>query len=219
MQGIKINEVVIWAGILQRHVQQSASGHVLVAWFVQKVHSGFTPDRPEVCSLPSPSQSLFPAFYSSEIKHNTFTRGSFFNLFSCRKPNMVPSTTVVQGSHSEDGLFTLFNGRRAVDGTSWELIRGLGYSGSSLPSWLGLSPANLLYCEDFPSLHTWGRRGLDSDRTVSFDLITKKCKVLKTQQGVYWWETTSILLTHAGMLYCHAQASNELLEILNIIVG
>ena len=39
---------------------------------------------------------------------------------------------------------------RPKDGVTWELIWGLGYSGSSLPSWLGLSPANLLYREDFP---------------------------------------------------------------------
>ena len=39
---------------------------------------------------------------------------------------------------------------RPKDEVAWELLRGLGYSGSPLPSWLGLSPANLLYREDFP---------------------------------------------------------------------
>ena len=43
-----------------------------------------------------------------------------------------------------------------------QLIQSLRYSGSSLPSWLSLSSANLFYREDFPSLHTRGRHGLDS---------------------------------------------------------
>ena len=36
------------------------------------------------------------------------------------------------------------------DGAIWELIRGLGYSGSSLSSCPSLSLDNLLYGEDFP---------------------------------------------------------------------
>ena len=35
------------------------------------------------------------------------------------------------------------------DGATWELIRGLRYSGSSLPSYPSLSLDNLLYREDF----------------------------------------------------------------------
>ena len=35
-------------------------------------------------------------------------------------------------------------------GATWELIRGLRYSGLSFPSCLSLSSANLLYREDFP---------------------------------------------------------------------
>ena len=43
-------------------------------------------------------------------------------------------------------LFKWFSPRMKV---IWELIRGLRYSGSSFPSWLGLSPVNLLYRQDF----------------------------------------------------------------------
>ena len=47
---------------------------------------------------------------------------------------------------------------------TWELLRGLGYSGSSLPSCPSLSLDNLLYREDFPwSTHrvdvTWVQAG------------------------------------------------------------
>ena len=52
------------------------------------------------------------------------------------------------------------------DGATWELIRGLGYSGSSLPSCPSLSLDNLLYREDFP-WSTQGRRDLSSSGVVS----------------------------------------------------
>ena len=44
---------------------------------------------------------------------------------------------------------------------TWELLRGLGYSGSSLPSCPSLSLDNHLYREDFP-WSTQGRRDLSS---------------------------------------------------------
>ena len=47
----------------------------------------------------------------------------------------------------------------------WDLLRvnlRFGYSGSSLPYWLDLSPANLLYRRIFLSLHTWGSHDLSS---------------------------------------------------------
>ena len=50
------------------------------------------------------------------------------------------------------------------DGATWELLRDLGYSGSSLPSCPNLSLDNFLYREDFPwSAHrvgvTWVQAG------------------------------------------------------------
>ena len=55
-------------------------------------------------------------------------------------------------------------GRESKDGATWELFRGLGYSGSSFPSCPSLSLDNLLYREDFPwSAHrvgvTWVHAG------------------------------------------------------------
>ena len=74
----------------------------------------------------------------------------------------VPIITRGRCWHSKDSLFTPFNGWRAVDGATWELIRGLGYSGSSLPSLLGLYSVNILYREDFPQSAYWSRRNFSS---------------------------------------------------------
>ena len=99
------------------------------------------------------------------------------------------------------------------DAKEWEHLRvnlGFGYSGSSLPSWLSLSSANLLIRKIFFSMYTWRRHGFVSIMAVSFGLPTKRCQVLKTQQDVSWWETTSILLTHTRKLSCHVQAHTAL---------
>ena len=107
-----------------------------------------------------PLQSLCHAF-SSRVKHNAHLQG-VTSLISTpyRQPHPMSSTTVVQG-YSGSSVHTLFKGLGPQDEVTRELIWGLGYSGSSLPSCPSLSSDNLLYKEDFSLawLHR-GRRGL-----------------------------------------------------------
>ena len=63
-----------------------------------------------------------------------------------------------------DSLYYPIQWVESKDETTWELVRGLGYSGSSLPSCPSLSSDNLLYREDFPGLKhgvgmAWVRSG------------------------------------------------------------
>ena len=117
-----------------------------------------------------PLQSLCPAL-SSGVNHNaTCQDGSTSHLrpLPAARPR-VSSTTrdrtiMVEGSHSGDSLYYPIQWVKSKDGATWELLRGLGYSGSSLPSCPSLSLDNLLYREDFPwSTHrvgvTWVRAG------------------------------------------------------------
>ena len=68
-----------------------------------------------------------------------------------------PVPPVVEGWHSGDSLNYPIQWVESKDGATWMLIRGLGYSGSSLPSCPSLSLDNLLYREDFPwSAHRVG---------------------------------------------------------------
>ena len=68
-----------------------------------------------------------------------------------------PVPLVVKDWHSGDSLYYPIQWVVSKDGATWELIRGLGYSGSSLPSFPSLSLGNLLYREDFPwSAHRVG---------------------------------------------------------------
>ena len=71
-----------------------------------------------------------------------------------RQPDLVASSTVVNGLSFGGSSLTLFKGFGPRMEPPESFIRGLGNPGSSLLSWLGLSPANLLYREDFPqSIH------------------------------------------------------------------
>ena len=75
----------------------------------------------------------------------------------CLQPDLVARSTVVNGFTFGSSGLTLFKGVSLRMESPWEIITGLEYSGSYLPSWLGLSPANLLYREDFPqSTHEVG---------------------------------------------------------------
>ena len=105
-----------------------------------------------------PLQSLCPAL-SSGVNHNaTCQDGSTSHLRQlpgARPGRPVPP--VVEGWHSGDSLLYPIQWVASKDGATWELIRGLGYSGSSFPSCPSLSLDNLLYREDFPwSAHRVG---------------------------------------------------------------
>ena len=91
-----------------------------------------------------------PLSYTLGLSIMSLRGDGFSNLYPlpAARPG-CPVPPVVEGWHLDDSLFTPFNGRRAVDEDTWELIRGLGYFGSSLSSWMGLSPVNLLCSEDF----------------------------------------------------------------------
>ena len=73
----------------------------------------------------------------------------------------VSSTTRGRRLTFGDSLFYPIQWVESKDGTTWELLRGLEYSGSSLPFCPSLSLDNLLYREDFP-WSTQGRRDLSS---------------------------------------------------------
>ena len=117
-----------------------------------------------------PLQSLCPAL-SSGVNHNASARMAAHPIsIPCRQPDLgcpvppVIETTMVEGSHSGDSLYYPIQWVKSKDGATWELLRGLGYSGSSLPSCPSLSLDNLLYREDFPwSTHrvgvTWVQAG------------------------------------------------------------
>ena len=101
-----------------------------------------------------PFLSLCPAL-SSRIKHNAFSRGW---------PLLSPSLAGIQTwvSSTTRGLRLTFGGQPLLSRSMsreqgwgpWELIRGSGYSGSSLSSCPSLSLDNLLYSKNFPGLHT-----------------------------------------------------------------
>ena len=55
-----------------------------------------------------------------------------------------------------DSLYSPIQWVESKDGVTWELIRGLGHSGSSLSSCPSLSLDNLLFREDFP----WSTHGV-----------------------------------------------------------
>ena len=117
--------------------------------------------REYVC-IPSPSQSLCLAL-SSGIKHNASARGGFSHL----RPLLVarpgcPVPPVVEGLH-----LRIASSSHSMSEERWmdhlRVNPGLGYYGSSFSSvGLCLSPVNLLYRENFPNLHTWGRHDLGS---------------------------------------------------------
>ena len=78
-----------------------------------------------------------------------------------------------------------------------ELLRGLGDTGSSLPSCPSLSLDNLLYREDFPGLHTQGRRGLNSSGVVSGSWRLDGVRIWKLSRTYSGEKPPSLsLLTH-----------------------
>ena len=115
---------------------------VCTLWFHQ--------DCPWCLPWLGPSQRLCPAL-SAEVNLSPSRRRRHLLITTpCRQPDLVTSSTVVTGWHSGGSGLTLFKGFSQKMRVARELLRGLGDTGPSLPSWLGLSPANLLYREDFP---------------------------------------------------------------------
>ena len=115
--------------------------------------SGFIKSDPWCQFLLGPPQCLCPAL-STEVDLSPSRE--------CDTSHHHPLPAARPGGQNHRGQWVIIRGQwpnpiqrgRSKDGITWELLRGLGYSGSSLPSWLGLSPANLLYREDFPqSIH------------------------------------------------------------------
>ena len=131
---------------------------------------------------------------------NALNRGDFSSLQSLAcSQTWVSSTMRGHRVHIRGTLHALFKGTGAKGGATWELIQELGYSGSSLSSWLSLSLTNLLYRENF-SQSTCGGHGLSFYMGTGFGLVLRMSSVLKTQQDVSWWEAASTLLTHARRL-------------------
>ena len=84
----------------------------------------------------------------------------------------VSSTTRGRRLTFGDSLYYPIQWVESKDEATWELLRGLGYSGSSLPSCPSLSLDNLLYREDFP-WPTQGRRDLSSCKVYNKLIILK----------------------------------------------
>ena len=104
-----------------------------------------------------PLQNLCYAL-SSGVNHNASAKGQYFPSPSLESSQTwCPVPLVVEGWHSGDILYYPIQWVESKDEATWELLRGLGYSGSSLPSCPSLSLDNLLYREDFPwSAHRVG---------------------------------------------------------------
>ena len=96
-----------------------------------------------------PLQSLCPAL-SSGVNHNAVARMAAHPIsVLCRQPDL--------GVQYHPWSKVCIQWVESKDGATWELLRGLGYSGSSLPTCPSLSLDNLLYREDFPwSAHRVG---------------------------------------------------------------
>ena len=121
-------------------------------------------------SISSLSQSCCPAL-SYWTKYNAFCRISFSTPQSLAVSQTWASSSIRGQMVYIRGLsLHLIQRVGAKDGTTWELIRELEYSGSSLPSWLNLSSANLLYRRIFPSLLT-DRHSLSFYRGTGFGLV------------------------------------------------
>ena len=86
----------------------------------------------------------------AEVNLRTIWRRQLLHISTpCRQPDLVSSSTVVNGLSF--GTVTLPYSKGSVQG--WGHLRASsgvwGIYGSSLPSWLGLSPANFRYRENF----------------------------------------------------------------------
>ena len=96
----------------------------------------------------SPSVSLSCALHWGWSK-SIWRRATSPITTPCRQLDLVARSTMVNGFTFGGSSPTLFKGVGPRMRSPWALIQGLEYSGSSLPSWLGLFPVNLLYREDF----------------------------------------------------------------------
>ena len=112
----------------------------------------------------------------AEVNLRTIWRRQLFHITTpCRQPDLVAGFTVVNGLSFWGSSLTLFKGFGPRMESLESFIRGLGNTGSFLPSWLGLSPANLLYREDFSqSTHGVGMT-LVQDGVVSLGLTAGWC--------------------------------------------
>ena len=125
-----------------------------LAKLAQIVPSGFTPGC-SWCLLISPVSPRASVLHSLlGLSIMTILDGfSHLRPLSAARPGR-PVSSVVEGWHSgEQPLHPI----QCVKGDGWDHSRvnpGFGVFWFIPPSWLGLSPANLLYREDFPSLHT-----------------------------------------------------------------
>ena len=96
----------------------------------------------------------------------------------------------------------------------WVYLRansGLVYPGSSLLSWLSLSPTNLLIRRIFPSLHTRDRRDLvpiQGSQSENWQL--EGVKFLKLSRTYPGKKPPSFLEPTQGWCFCHAQPSTAL---------
>ena len=101
-------------------------------------------------------------------------------------PSLVWSQTCVSSPTRgrrlicRDSLLTPFSGLGAVDRATWELIRGLGYSGSSLSYWLSLSSATSFIGRIFPvCIHEVGMALVQFGRSALTDYL----KVLRPENS------------------------------------
>ena len=94
-------------------------------------------------------RSLYPAL-SSGVNHNATAKGWLLPSSSLADSQTWVSSTI-RGRRLTfgDSLYYPIQWVEIKDGATWELLWGLGYSGSSLPSCPNLSLDNLLYREDF----------------------------------------------------------------------
>ena len=124
----------------------------VVWWASRLVPSGFSnPFMSGVCCSASVPSRVSVSVFSSRIKHNAFKRGQLLPSPSlASSQTWVSSTTRGRRFIQGDSLYYFIQLVKRKEWATWELFRGLGYSGSSLPSCPSLSLDNLLYREDFP---------------------------------------------------------------------
>ena len=168
----------------------------------------------------SPFQSLCFVL-SSGIKHNASASGRLLSSPTLADSQIWVSSTT-RGRRLTFGTAPSHHsmGMNAVDRVTWELIRGLGYSGSSLPSWLGLSPANLLYREDFSQSAYMDRRYFGSVQGSQFCCWrlegVRFWKFSRTYSGV---KPPSLFLPKQGWCLATLKSTMHLLAIPTIPVG
>ena len=137
-------------------------------WASRHVPSGFSsPYVSGVCCSASVPSRVSVLHSPLELSIMPTANSDFFHLqllSATRHGRPLPS--VVEGLHLENILYYPIQWVESKDGTTWELIWGLGYSGSSLPPGGSLSSTNLLYREDFLR-SVRSRLGLSSDEVVS----------------------------------------------------